>query len=208
MPGPAFFRQLGLFVASRFLDPSYSAALCREMTASPTGEALIVARNGEEHFDEDIRKVDCRILATESRTALQHRLRGLMPALEKHFSVALADCEPPECLIYHPGYFFKPHRDGGYSGNNAHTRRRRVSVVIFLNRESEVPAADAYGQGHLSFYDLLDGPHWNRCVFPLNADPGLLVAFPSEMLHEVTPVVHGRRFTVVSWFVGAESSSA
>jgi len=80
-----------------------------------------------------------------------------------------------------------------------------VSLVIFLNRESQEPADDAYGQGYLTFYGLLDGPHWKKCAFPLKAEPGLLIAFPSDKWHEVTPVSHGRRFTVVTWFYGPES---
>jgi SM-20-related protein len=31
-------------------------------------------------------------------------------------------------------------------------------------------------------------------------EPGLLVAFRSDTVHEVLPVTHGERFTVVSWF--------
>jgi predicted 2-oxoglutarate/Fe(II)-dependent dioxygenase YbiX len=33
--------------------------------------------------------------------------------------------------------------------------------------------------------------------------PGSLVAFRSETTHEVIPVTHGERFTVVSWYRGA-----
>jgi SM-20-related protein len=30
--------------------------------------------------------------------------------------------------------------------------------------------------------------------------PGTLVAYRAETTHEVTPVTHGERFTIVSWF--------
>jgi SM-20-related protein len=136
--------------------------------------------------------------------ALRQRLRGLIPELQTHFGTPLADCESPQYLIYHPGDFFRAHRDGGDAAPDEVTRRRRVSVVIFVNRESEEPAEDAYGQGHLTFHQLLDGPHWERCAFHLDAEPGLLIAFPSNTLHEVTPVSHGRRFTVVTWFYGPD----
>jgi SM-20-related protein len=200
MPAPGFFQQLGLFVVPNFLDRESGAELCRKIAAAPAEPAGIVTRSGEDRFDEDIRKVDSRILPKEHRAGLKQRLRGLIPDLQKHFGMALADCEPLQFLIYHPGYFFKPHRDGGHAGNNEETRQRRVSVVIFLNRESQEPAENAYGQGQLTFYALLDGPQWERCKFSLNAEPGLLIAFPSDKLHEVTPVLHGQRFTVVTWF--------
>ena len=85
--------------------------------------------------------------------------------------------------------------------------RRRVSVVIFLNRQSQEPAEDAYGEGHLTFYGLLEGREWEKCAFPLDAEPGLLIAFPSDKWHEVKPVSHGRRFTVVTWFHAPETQT-
>ena len=85
---------------------------------------------------------------------------------------------------------------------------RRVSVVIFLNRQSQEPAEDTYGEGNLTFYGLLEGPQWEKCAFPLNAEPGLLIAFPSDVWHEVKPVSHGRRMTVVTWFHSPETAAA
>jgi predicted 2-oxoglutarate/Fe(II)-dependent dioxygenase YbiX len=34
----------------------------------------------------------------------------------------------------------------------------------------------------------------------LEAEPGTLVAFRSETTHEVTPVTHGERYTIASWY--------
>ena len=34
----------------------------------------------------------------------------------------------------------------------------------------------------------------------VDAEPGTVVAFPSEMRHGAPPVSHGERFTVVTWF--------
>ena len=204
MPAATFFQQLGLYVAPHFLEPEARTELYREMAIAPAEKALVVGPSGEERLDPDSRKVDSSILPKEIRSPLKQRLRALLPDLQKHFGTELAGCESPQYLIYHPGDFFKAHRDGGYSGSADITRRRRVSAVIFLNRESQEPAEGAYGQGHLTFYGLLDGPQWERCAFPLDAEPGLLVAFPSDKLHEVQPVSHGRRFTVVTWFYGPE----
>jgi predicted 2-oxoglutarate/Fe(II)-dependent dioxygenase YbiX len=35
---------------------------------------------------------------------------------------------------------------------------------------------------------------------PLEAEPGLLITFRAEALHAVSPVTHGERRTIVSWF--------
>ena len=69
--------------------------------------------------------------------------------------------------------------------------------MIFLSRQSAEPAPGAYGGGSL----LLHGPHAGagRSIH-LDGAPGALVAFRAETTHEVTPVTHGERYTVVSWY--------
>lgn len=173
------------------------------MAAAPAEKALVVAAAGEKRLDEVTRKVDSSILPKEIRSPLEERLRELMPQVEKHFEVELAGCESPQYLVYRTGDFFKPQTDSG----NVAVQRRRVSAVIFLNSESQEPAEDSYGGGHLTFYGLLKGPHWEKCAFPLQAEPDLLIAFPSNKLHEVTPVLHGRCFTVVTWFYSAKTAA-
>jgi SM-20-related protein len=34
----------------------------------------------------------------------------------------------------------------------------------------------------------------------VSGKPGILVAFRSETTHEVTPVTHGERLSIVSWY--------
>jgi SM-20-related protein len=200
MPTPFFFQQLGLFILPRFLDTDYCAEFCRLMAAAPAEKALVIEPHGEERLDLHSRRVDSSILPKEITAPLKQRLLERQPALEQHFGIQLGGCESPEYLLYHPGDFFKAHRDGGGSEVNEGIRLRRVSVVIFLNWESPEPEEGAYGGGHLTFYGLMEGAQWEKCAFPLNAEPGLLIAFPSDKWHEVKPVSHGRRFTVVTWF--------
>jgi SM-20-related protein len=208
MPGPEFFRQAGFFVLPGFLEPESILHLRHEMASAPREKALVVKPGGIECLDEGVRKVEASVLPKEMMAQLKERLRGLVPALEKHFHVQIADCESPQYLIYRPGDFFTPHSDGGRPGQTEYTQHRRVSAVIFLNRESDEPAEETYGAGRLTFYGILDGPMWERCAFPLKPEPGLLIAFPSEKIHEVTPVSHGLRFTVVTWFYAAEPKQA
>ena len=79
-------------------------------------------------------------------------------------------------------------------------QQRQVSVVLFLNSESEIPNPDAYAGGSLTLYGLLQEPLWEKYGFSLKGETGLLVAFRSDVFHEVIPVTEGERFTVVSWF--------
>jgi predicted 2-oxoglutarate/Fe(II)-dependent dioxygenase YbiX len=72
--------------------------------------------------------------------------------------------------------------------------------VIFLNGTADDDAPAGYTGGELTFHGLLNGAEWEKCPFPLTAEPGLLVAFRSDTVHEVRPVTSGRRYTIVSWF--------
>jgi len=76
------------------------------------------------------------------------------------------------------------------------SRFRRVSAVIFVTPKSEQPAEGAYGGGELVFH----GPWPANERLSADAQPGTLVAFRAETTHEVTPVTHGERYTIVSWF--------
>jgi SM-20-related protein len=126
------------------------------------------------------------------------RLLALKPAAEKHFRLRLSGSRPPQFLVYRPGDFFRRHRDSSADpGAGEAATGRKVSAVAFLNgAEGE----DGYGGGALVFYGLLDDPRGEQVGFPLTPEAGLLVAFRSDVIHEVTPVTHGERCTVVSWF--------
>ena len=98
------------------------------------------------------------------------------------------------------GGFYAPHTDGTRD-SHATIQHRRVSVVVFLNTESDQPAKDCYGGGKLTFHGILNEAQWANCAFSLDPHPGLLVAFRSDLLHEVKRVTFGQRFTIVSWFL-------
>jgi SM-20-related protein len=116
---------------------------------------------------------------------------------ERHFGVALSQCEAPQCLRYVTGDFFVAHQDGNTPLVHDESRFRKVSAILFLSRQSEDPAPDTYGGGSL----VLHGPYSGPAIrLPLAPPPGTLVAFRAETTHEVLPVTHGERFTIVTWF--------
>ena len=69
--------------------------------------------------------------------------------------------------------------------------------MIFLSPLSDDPAPEAYGGGALVLHGPYGGPPLR---VPVPAAPGTLVCFRAETTHEVTPVTHGERFTIVSWY--------
>ena len=122
------------------------------------------------------------------------RVTALRSELSDHFGGPLGDLEEPTFLLYRAGGFYRPHRDRASRTDDAAgtARARRVSIVVFLNA--------GYTGGALTLYGLIDDPVWRDYGFAVPATTGLLVAFPSDLLHEVTPVTAGERYTAVSWF--------
>ncbi len=201
MASPEFFGHLGLFVRRNFFDSPLCERLQAEIDAAACEKGRITRTGGDEVLDESQRRVLLAAhLERSAKSLVKERLRDLKPILEEHFKVSLTDFQPPAFLSYGEGAFYKHHRDAS-PGASDDIEKRRVSVVIFLNGQSAAPAANCYGGGQLTFYGLLDGEKWEECAFALDAEPGLLIAFRSGTFHEVRPVTHGRRFTIVAWFI-------
>ena len=206
MPAAAFFRKLGLFVRTDFLDPARCARLVSEISASESTKGVIVKDLDDGLVDETLRSVLCASVGNVTVQFVRNLLVTVQPELEKHFGVLLTGCERPNFLTYGKESFFKPHRDVT-PDSPASINKRRVSVVAFLNKSSAEPAPGCYGGGALTFYGLMNQPHWEQCAFSLDAEPGLLIAFRSDTLHEVQPVTFGQRFTIASWFVTDEDAA-
>ena len=204
MTTPDLLRRFGLFVVENLLDARECRRLCGAMRRGAAGEATVF-KTVDYVYDENVRRTKTARVTDEERLLVASRLHAIMPDAARHFGLQLVDTEEPQFLIYRPGDFFRPHRDRGPDdvAAPAHTRRRAVSLVLMLNDQSAEPRPDAYGGGSLVLYGL--GPknkdaRLAHIGFPVRGAAGLLVAFDSEFLHEVTPVAHGERFTVVSWF--------
>ncbi|MDP1569778.1 MAG: 2OG-Fe(II) oxygenase [Vicinamibacterales bacterium] len=201
MPSPRAFSDLGLFVHADFLDPARRVALAVRAAAAPHTPAAIEAGPGTA-VDPDVRRTDEVTALDDTLAPLDRRLDALGPALGRHFGVTLGSAEPLGMLRYGPGSFYRAHRDR--SSGTPGTRERAVSVVLFVNgRDGD----GSYEGGALRFYGLLgEGP---LAGVGLDMDPaaGTLVAFRSEVLHEVTPVTSGVRYTLVTWFSARDAAA-
>ena len=188
--------------------PLFTAAACEAMLAelaSERGQPATVSGTTPAHAVEPyVRKASRLTPSSATRASVIEALFEQRPAIATRFAIELGDPEEPQFLRYLAGDYFVAHQDGNTSVVHDHTRFRRVSVVIFLNAQSSEERAGTYGGGSLVLhggyprYDLRE---------PLNAPPGTLVAFRSETTHEVTPVAHGERYTIVSWYRAAEERS-
>lgn len=200
MPSASFFASLGLFVLKNFLDAELCSDLRLEMQAA-SGSPATVGITQEEIVDETVRHVTWAKVSSESKSLLGTRLLGVQTELALHFGVALNGFEKPQFLVYREGCFYAQHQDSSEDAAALdYIKSRKISVVIFLNDESETPKEEYYGGGQLTFFGLLKDEPWQKCGLPLAAEAGLLVAFCSDIQHEVQPVIHGTRYTIVTWY--------
>ncbi len=157
----------------------------------------------ESRIDERVRRTRMARVADSTVALLKERLLAFQPRLESHSRIKLRGCQDPGFLLYRPGDFFCAHQDRGEGHEETErVRERQISLVVFLNAQSQKPeAADTYCGGSLVFYGLMDHAAWQTRGLPLAGEPGMLVAFRSDVRHEVTAVTAGERCTIVSWFV-------
>jgi len=191
----------GLFLVRDFLDPRECAAVRDEARAASSHPAPVYIEGAEGHVHEDVRKTSSVEVSAATAADVGRRLGELLDEIGGHFGLSLKGCEPPQFLRYGEGDFFVRHQDGD-SGQIEfdHLRVRKVSVVIFLNGGAAEPSGETFGGGELLIYRSSGETEAGPLIFPIPGEPGLLVAFRSDTVHEVTPVTGGERFTVVSWF--------
>ena len=183
-----------LFGVEQFLEPSLLDAIFAEMKTAPGSAATVYGSSVSGTVDESARRTFRIKPSNETAALVIQRLLGLKDAIEKRFGVVLKECEEPQFLRYREGDFFVAHQDGNTGMLRLDTEQRLISTVIFLNRESESPEAGAYCGGSLVFSGVF------RQRFRVSPEPGMLLAFRSETTHEVTPVTHGERYSIASWY--------
>ena len=184
-----------LWIVTNFLASDTCGELVNEMRRSPFSAALMYGKS-EPNVDLRVRRASLVSPSAKTVEGVTRRLEEHRQNLESHFGIELGGCEEPQFLCYRVGDFFVAHQDGNTGLINLDSdRRRRLSVSIFLNTQSTEQRHDSYGGGSLVFSDWRSGTREE-----IGGAPGMLVAFRSEVTHEITPVTHGERYAIVSWF--------
>jgi len=140
-------------------------------------------------------------LPEASELLVQDRLWNVLADLEQHFAVEVTHLSPITALIYRRGDHFAAHSDGGVDDESPpEVRRRRVSLVVALN-----DGASDFDGGELHFFAdrAPGGAARSEASVRIRSEPGMLVAFASPMVHQVTPVLDGRRYSLALWGLAA-----
>ena len=119
-------------------------------------------------------------------------------AIGAFFRRRIRSREGVSLLRYEPGGFYGPHVDRAVVSTWPEAAERAVTVVLFLDSSRDRAPDGAFSGGLLRLFPV--GP--GAVPVEIAAVQGTLVAFPSDMVHEVTPVMSGRRDTAVDWFRG------
>ena len=203
MPYSDLFSHLGLFVIKDFFSPEFCSRVRTEMSLA-TGRAGSVWMKGSSsdvQNDNLKRRSEMFGIPPATVSLAKEQLLALIPLLEEHFKIELHGCQGTKFVVYREGDFYAPHLDISDDPEAPqYAKERRVSVVVFLNSESDEPEPGYYCGGALTLYGLIKEPQWNSFGLPLVGEEGMLAAFPPNLLHEVKPVTYGERYTITSWF--------
>jgi SM-20-related protein len=194
-------RRLGLFLVPGFFPLELCRGLCRAANAQRAKAAPIML-HGVITVDSSVRHAGCyNILEDELDINIGDRLSSTLPTIADHFEVSLTDYEVPQIVRYPVGGFYRPHIDSApASCGNTSLSGRKISCVVFLNSSAKWADNGSFVGGALAFLKLVESPTWGDCKTLLYPVSGLLVAFRSNVYHEVLPVMAGERFTFVTWF--------
>lgn len=188
---------MGLFRLPGFLSREECLVIRMGMDAG-AWEAAEVLGAGI-HLEADVRAAAVIDPAPSLVRNVELRLESCRERVSAAIGVAVGEREGAGFLRYQAGGFYRTHRDRGEDTEWEAAARRAIAVVIFLNTSRAASPAGEFDGGVLRLL-LPDG---DIDVVP---EAGTLVAFPADVLHEVTEVQGGTRDTVVDWFYDASES--
>jgi SM-20-related protein len=189
-----------LLLRPGFLDESTCQNIIEQTRSGSFGPATVYGRSDSGAVDERVRKTSRLTPSKDTVEFVKLQLFEYKEEVERHFQIALRDVEEPQFLRYQVGDFFVAHQDGNTGLIRLDTEAdRKISIVIFLNRQTDEPNSETYCGGSLRFSDYRAEPAFRE--FSVPGETGMFVAFRAELTHEVTPVVHGVRYSIVSWYI-------
>lgn len=189
--------RFGLHLEKGFFDAETCEEMLDELRLARGRPATIYGSSESGSIDERVRRTTRLAVSRKTEEFVRRCLSERMREIGTHFGVDLVECEEPQFLRYDEGDFFVAHQDGNTGLLRLDSdAARKVSVVIFLNRQSASPERGTYCGGSLVFSAYRGG----REELSLQGEAGTLVAFRSETTHEVTMLTGGERFTIASWY--------
>lgn len=187
-----------------FLDAELCQSLVEESRSSQYRQAQVYFTFNEAAellLDTSRRNVREMKVSKVTRFLIAERLMAFKPSLEAHFGVKLTGCERPNFLYYTVGGLYTAHTDSSNEpGCPDGVRNRQVSTIVFLNDQANSDFAEGYHGGSLVIYTPDYGVDSDDPGVRILGKAGSLVAFRSNVFHEIRPITAGERFSIITWF--------
>lgn len=122
--------------------------------------------------------------------------------LQSNWNFDLQYREKIQFTKYSEGQFYNWHVDT-MSNPPEPDIQRKISVVVPLSKSED------YEGGDLEFYDSMISPREDKDRVVRDArtrQKGTVIAFPSYVWHQVTPITKGERLSIVIWYNGKKWS--
>jgi predicted 2-oxoglutarate/Fe(II)-dependent dioxygenase YbiX len=181
-----------IFIAEHAMDDATCRRVQAAMDVGVREPTEII--EGDITLAEDVRRASHIEVPPAIFELIDAHLDAQRDAVGAFFDLPLEGREGVTLLRYDAGGFYKPHVDRAYLAAWPPAARRALTVVLFLESSRVADPAGSLTGGVLRLFP--DGGE------PVEIVPrrGMLVAFPADTMHEVSPVIGGHRDTVVDWF--------
>jgi|SRR5262245_4258156 len=175
------------------------AALIAEMVEHPP-EPTLVLRAGRDGYEPSVRSSESCAPRGPMHTQALARVEN---AARMHWPQDPNDpgtISAAHYFRYPTGGFVAPHRDRSPNNDDPReVRWRKASLVLFLN--SGAPPDGFEGGALVIYVPQVSGP---TITHTIRAQTGALAMFEPGLMHEVTPVRRGSRYTLVAWLIASE----
>lgn len=193
-------RKLGVYVDQKFLTDHLCEAICAEIDNATKSATPVYSEDSKSNsMNIALRKSYYADVPEHYQKILEQKIKALQPVIESHFAEKYHSeiFEHPKFVLYEKDHYFAPHRDSQL--------HRKINMTIYLNDEKTENLTAGYSGGQLILYELFANPKLTKKGIALTGSKGMLVAYPAEIPHEVTPVVDGKRYAVVSRFLDQDA---
>jgi SM-20-related protein len=183
---------LRVFVAEHAMDDETCRRVQAAMDVGVREPSEVI--EDEMALVEDVRRASHIEVTPAIFELVDAHLDAQRDAIATFFQHPLHGREGVNLLRYEQGGFYKPHIDRADLPAWPPAAHRAFTAILFLESAREADPSGRFSGGALRL--LPDGAE------PVDIVPrrGVLVAFPAETVHEVLPVTHGHRDTIVDWF--------
>jgi predicted 2-oxoglutarate/Fe(II)-dependent dioxygenase YbiX len=185
-----------------------SRVVCAKAIAAMNGVTRVpgaVLREGADHVDFAMRRCEEHPVADDQAKPIAGAIQVVASQALSLQKLGRARFDGPKFCSYAPGGYFRAHRDRSLDlADPMPVRTRVLSLVCLLNDANSDGSVQAFDGGALVLYLPRPDGTFAPANVPLSA--GSVVAFSSDLLHEVRPVRRGVRFSAVAWLYNLDPS--